>query len=86
MPRFVSSITVNAQGASDDFNEARERALDRLMLAAEELHQGNAPAKPGVQVDDRDPGGGGGPCMPRQYSIDVIVDVSVLPEAQSSDD
>ena len=84
MAKHIVSITVNAQGASDDYDEARGRALQRLVRAAKDLNAGNAPADPGVNVDDRDPGGG--PCRATKVSVDVVIDESVLPEAQSNDD
>ena len=86
MPRHIVSLTVNTQGADDDYDRARRRALDRLSAAAVKLASGRTTDDPGVNVDDRDPGGGGGPCVPQKYSVDVIIDASVLPEAQNNDD
>ena len=86
MTTSVVSITVNAQGAGDDYDDARSRALTRLMAAANALKNGQTPDDPGVNLDDRDPGGGGGPCAPRHYTVEIIVDASVLPEAQGGDD
>ena len=86
MPRHVVSLTVNAQGASDDFPNALANARTRLIEAANAIAQGGLPEDPGVTLDLRDPGGGGGPCVPRTISIDIVIDPSVLPEAQSNDD
>jgi len=86
MARHVVSLTVNAQGAGDSYNEARLAALRRLANASGRLNQGQTPDDPGVNVDDRDPGGSGGPCAPFKYAVEVIIDQTVLPEAQRKDD
>ena len=80
----IVSITVNAQGAGKTYELARPIALGRLKEAVEKLLDDESAAAVGVQIDDRDPGGG--PCRPGQYKIEIIVDADVLPEAQPRDD
>ena len=80
----IVSLTVNAQGAGDTYDGARNNALRRLVAAAAALDNGQTPNDPGVNIDDRDPGGG--PCRPTKYNVDIIADMDVLPEAQSRDD
>ena len=84
MAKHIVSLTVNAQGADDDYDRARELATERLVDAAAKLNTGQTPNDPGVNVDDRDPGGG--PCKVTKVAIDVTIDESVLPEARSNDD
>ena len=77
----IVSITVNAQGFGTDYEKARKRALKRLVKAAERLADGRTPDDPGVNTDDRDPGGG--PCAPEKFAMEIFINRDVLPEAQS---
>ena len=80
----IVSITVNAQGAGETYDLARPIALTRLASAIIALLENESAAAVGVIVDDRDPGGG--PCRPQKYTVEIIVDADVLPEAQSRND
>lgn len=82
----VVSLTLNAQGAGDTYEEANANAVARLAESARKIKQGKRPLDPGVTLDDRDPGGGGGPCEPQKYSVDIIVDPTILPEFRPRDD
>lgn len=81
----VRTLVLAIRGADSEDGTAGDHINRRLQEVARQINAGSTPLDldPGVQLENIDPGSGGGPCAPRFKRVDIEVSASGLPEAEA---